>query len=106
MAKYIYATLLIGALIGTAQAADFGVQPTDSQAVILADSESVWDKTKGVASDTWDGTKEVSGDVWDGTKKVTSDVWDGTKEVASDVKDGLTDDTSTPPAHPHHHKTK
>lgn len=105
MIKYVYATLFIGALISTAHAASFGVQPTDSQAVILADSEGVWDKTKGVASDTWDGAKEVSSDVWDGTKKVTGDVWDGTKEVASDIKDGTTGD-SVPPAQPHLRKAK
>ena len=57
-----------------------------------AQDPSMWDKTKGVASDVWDGTKEVSSDVWDGTKKVTSDVWDGTKEVSSDIKEGISGD--------------
>ena len=60
--------------------------------VFAADDETVWDKTKGVASDMWDGTKEVTSDVWDGTKEVTSDVWNGTKEVGSDIKEGLSGD--------------
>lgn len=60
--------------------------------VFAADDETVWDETKGVASDMWDGTKEVTSDVWDGSKEVTSDVWKGTKQVGSDIKDGLSGD--------------
>lgn len=60
--------------------------------VFAADDETVWDKTKGVASDVWDGTKEVTSDVWDGTKEVSSDVWDGTKQVGADIKNGLSGD--------------
>ena len=65
---------------------------TFSANVFAADDETVWDKTKGVASDMWSGTKEVTSDVWDGTKEVTSDVWDGTKQVGADIKDGLSGD--------------
>ncbi|MBP5615404.1 MAG: hypothetical protein J6X42_02490 [Alphaproteobacteria bacterium] len=54
--------------------------------------ESVWDKTKDVASDVWEGTKEVGADMWDGTKRVSSDIWEGTKVVGSDIKDGISDD--------------
>ena len=61
----------------------------------IAEEDTMWQKTKGVASDTWDGTKKVTGDVWDGAKKVTGDVWDGTKNVAEDVKDGMSGDADS-----------
>ncbi len=68
----------------------------------IAEEQGMWNKTKGVASDTWDGAKNVTSDVWDGAKKVTGDVWDGAKNVAGDVKDGITgNDTPNTPPQPH-----
>ena len=71
------------------------LKTADAQDVEL--EESVWDKTKDVASDVWEGTKEVGANVWDGAKKVSSDVWEGTKEVGSDIKDGISDDEDMMP---------